>query len=169
MFFLTAYQRDDFELILGATDSQLCLCSWPQGQRHQFVLTKLRQYLGEEGENGNSPILEEAKRWLDAYFKGENPQFPSERLLLTVTPFQLDVLGALLKIPYGELRSYAQVARMAGHPEAVRAVASAVASNPLTIFVPCHRVIRSDGHFGNYAGTPEVKKRLINLETRIFY
>lgn len=82
------------------------------------------------------------------------------------TNFQRDVWRALLKIPYGETRTYAQVAKMAGHPNAVRAVANAIGKNPLPQIIPCHRVIRSDGKIGGYSapGGIKVKQHLLNKE-----
>ena len=75
------------------------------------------------------------------------------------TQFQHDVWKALLKIPYGETRTYAQVAQMSGHPNAVRAVANAIGKNPLPIIIPCHRVIHSDGTIGGYSGPGGIKTK----------
>lgn len=82
------------------------------------------------------------------------------------TKFQRDVWKALLKIPYGETRTYAQVAKMSGHSNAIRAVANAIGKNPMPPIIPCHRVIRSDGKIGGYSatgGVPE-KQHLLNKE-----
>lgn len=76
------------------------------------------------------------------------------------TAFQHDVWRALLKIPYGETRTYAQVAKMAGHPNAVRAVANAIGKNPLPPIIPCHRVIRSDGNIGGYSAKGGIKEKI---------
>lgn len=76
------------------------------------------------------------------------------------TAFQHDVWQALLKIPYGETRTYAQVAKMAGHPKAVRAVANAIGKNPLPPIIPCHRVIRSDGNIGGYSAKGGIKEKI---------
>lgn len=83
---------------------------------------------------------------------------------LSGTPFQKDVWRALLKIPYGETRTYAQVAQMSGHPTAVRAVANAVGKNPLPPIIPCHRVIRSDGKIGGYSAKGGIKEKQRLLE-----
>jgi methylated-DNA-[protein]-cysteine S-methyltransferase len=76
------------------------------------------------------------------------------------------VLTHLLEIPYGATESYTAVARSAGNPKAVRAAASACATNPIPLVVPCHRVVRSDGTFGQYRGGPEAKRMLLALEAR---
>lgn len=78
-----------------------------------------------------------------------------------ITPFQRDVWRAICRIPYGETRTYTQLAAMAGHPRAIRAVASACGANPLPYYIPCHRVVATHG-IGGYAFGVEVKKRLIN-------
>ncbi len=80
------------------------------------------------------------------------------------TPFQRAVWDALLEIPYGESRSYADVARAVGRPKAQRAVGSANNANPVSLIVPCHRVIAADGSLGGYGGGQELKARLLAME-----
>ncbi len=86
--------------------------------------------------------------------------------LQDVTPLAQVTLAKLLEIPFGEVRSYAWVAREIGKPTAIRAVASAVANNPLPVLIPCHRVVRSDGHVGEYSfGGPRMKEKLLQFES----
>jgi methylated-DNA-[protein]-cysteine S-methyltransferase len=81
------------------------------------------------------------------------------------TPFQQKVWKALLTIPHGETRTYAQIANQVGHPKAARAVGSACRANPMPIKIPCHRVIPSNGKIGNYSyGGPDVKRKLLKRE-----
>ncbi len=83
----------------------------------------------------------------------------------TLTAFEQAVLLKTMEIPYGEVRPYSWVAREIGRPKAVRAVGSALAGNPITFVIPCHRVVRADGHIGNYgAGGPEAKREVLELE-----
>lgn len=82
------------------------------------------------------------------------------------TDFQRDIWRALLDIPSGVTRTYAQVARAAGRPKAIRAAGSAIGSNPVSVLVPCHRVIRSDGGMGGYAWGMPIKEKLLSLETQ---
>jgi len=83
----------------------------------------------------------------------------------TLTEFEQAVLRKTLEIPFGEVRPYSWVAREIGRPRAVRAVGSALAGNPITFVIPCHRVVRADGHIGNYgAGGPEAKREVLELE-----
>jgi methylated-DNA-[protein]-cysteine S-methyltransferase len=102
-------------------------------------------------------------RQLGEYFSGKRRQFDL-RLDLRGTEFQKRCWRELLKIPYGETRSYADVARAIGQPSAVRAVGLANGQNPIAIVVPCHRVIGSDGSLTGYGGGLEVKRKLLELE-----
>lgn len=83
---------------------------------------------------------------------------------LVGTSFQLDVWNALITIPEGETRSYKELAKQIGKPKAVRAVANAVGANPIAVLVPCHRVIRSNGHIGGYRWGIELKVKLLERE-----
>jgi O-6-methylguanine DNA methyltransferase len=100
---------------------------------------------------------------LEEYFDGHRPKFTFP-LDLRGTDFQLACWRALLAIPYGETRSYADVARAAGRPTAFRAAGMANHRNPIAIVVPCHRVIASDGTLCGYGGGLDVKRRLLELE-----
>lgn len=100
---------------------------------------------------------------VDGWFRGHEPQVELD--LSGLTAFQRRVLEEVRRIPRGAVRSYADVARAVGRPGAARAVGQVMASNPVPLFVPCHRVIRSDGRLGEYSGGgPEMKRRLLELE-----
>jgi len=105
------------------------------------------------------PLATEVQRRL----AGLKPQHPIG-LLLSGTPLRLKVWEALLRIPEGQVLSYTQLARLAGAPQAVRAVASCVAANPIAYLIPCHRVIRANADFGEYRWGPETKRALLGLE-----
>lgn len=97
-------------------------------------------------------------------FEGERTAGPDVDLD-TLTDFEQAVLRKTLEIPFGEVRPYSWVAREIGRPKAVRAVGSALAGNPITFVIPCHRVVRADGHIGNYgAGGPDAKREVLTLE-----
>ncbi len=100
---------------------------------------------------------------LEEYFAGQRRRFDLP-LDLRGTPFQKRCWQALLDIPYGETRTYAEIARAVGRPRAFRAVGMANHSNPIAIVVPCHRVIASDGTLGGYGGGLDLKARLLGLE-----
>lgn len=102
-------------------------------------------------------------RELNEYFAGDRREF-SMPLDLRGTPFQLACWDALLAIPYGETRTYADVARSIGHPKAFRAVGMANNRNPIAIVVPCHRVIATGGSLCGYGGGLDLKRKLLDLE-----
>ena len=108
--------------------------------------------------------LDEAARELDQYFAGSRKSFELPLDLSLSHGFRRLVQRRLPEIGYGRTRSYGEVARLVGSPGAVRAVGSACATNPLPIVLPCHRVIRSDGTRGGYAGGPAAKDALLTLE-----
>ena len=113
-----------------------------------------------------SPVLKEATRQLDRYFSGKLRRFDLP-LAARGTPFQERTWTALRAIPFGERRSYAALAAAIGAPRAVRAVGGANGRNPLSIVVPCHRVIGSDGSLTGYGGGEERKRWLLAHELRI--
>jgi methylated-DNA-[protein]-cysteine S-methyltransferase len=121
--------------------------------------------LGEMVEDRNHPILLKAERQLGEYFAGKRETF-SVALDMQGTPFQKDVWEQLLAIPFGETRSYGQLAKALGRPQAMRAVGAANGRNPISIIVPCHRVIGSSGKLTGFAGGLETKARLLNLEKK---
>ncbi|WP_156680826.1 methylated-DNA--[protein]-cysteine S-methyltransferase [Sphingomonas profundi] len=114
-------------------------------------------------EDATHPILVETARQLAAYFAGERRAF-AVPLDFRGTAFQKQVWSALLAIPFGETRSYAQIARAVGRPAAVRAVGAANGRNPISIIAPCHRVIGADGRLTGFAGGLSAKAHLLGLE-----
>jgi methylated-DNA-[protein]-cysteine S-methyltransferase len=109
-------------------------------------------------------LLDEAREQLDGYFAGKRHRFNLPLDWRLTTGFRRRVLEAAVRIPYGTTRSYREVATEAGNAAAVRAAGTALATNPLPIVVPCHRVLRSDGALGGYRGGLEAKRRLLTLE-----
>jgi len=110
-----------------------------------------------------SGVLAETARQLRAYFGGNLTRF-NLPIAPAGTPFQLSVWNALVTIPYGETRSYRDLAALIGHPSAVRAVGAANGRNPIPIVIPCHRVIGSSGKLVGFGGGIETKRRLLDLE-----
>lgn len=111
----------------------------------------------------SGPALEPVAEQLAAYFDRRLKAFDLP-LDMRGTPFQREVWQALTSIPFGQTRSYAQIAAQVGRPQAVRAVGAANGANPVPIIVPCHRVIGSNGTLTGYAGGLELKRRLLELE-----
>jgi len=106
-------------------------------------------------------------RQIGEFFAGRRKTF-DVRIALRGTAFQLEVWRALLCIPYGETRSYAEIAKSIGRPTATRAVGAANGANPVPIIVPCHRVIGSNGSLTGFGGGIDVKRWLLNFEARSF-
>lgn len=104
---------------------------------------------------------------LEHYFAGELRSFDIPLDLAGLTPFTRAALEAIREIPYGETAGYGEVAITAGIPRAARAVGTACANTPISVVIPVHRVVRSDGSLGEYGGRPEVKRALLALESGI--
>jgi len=144
------------KLQLIATDKALVAVLWENDKPQRVRLDDLVA-------NDQHPVLVETERQLKEYFAGKRKKF-SVALDMRGTRFQKDVWEALLAIPFGETRSYAQLAKQLGNPRATRAVGAANGRNPVSIIVPCHRVIGSSGKLTGFAGGLEVKAHLLNLE-----
>lgn len=131
-----------------------------------LIVITTRHYLPEKGVCKETPVIKEAFRQLSEYFSGKRKEFHLP-LLLKGTDFQIQVWNALLKIPFGETRSYKQIAEAIGNPKAVRAVGMANNKNPLLIVVPCHRVIGANGKLVGYAVGLDKKEFLLKLEKNL--
>ncbi|HRE80088.1 MAG TPA: methylated-DNA--[protein]-cysteine S-methyltransferase [Opitutaceae bacterium] len=121
--------------------------------------------LGDAVENNEHPVLLETEKQLREYFAGQRETF-ALKLAFNGTDFQRAVWDALRTIPFGETRSYGQIAQQIGSPSAVRAVGAANGKNPISIIVPCHRVIGANGKLTGFAGGLEVKDFLLRHENR---
>lgn len=143
-------------LTLVATDEGLAGILW-ENERPSPVRLKI------EAEDAGHPVLLEAERQLKEYFGGQRKEF-ALKLDVEGTTFQRQVWNALLTIPFGETRSYGEIARQIGRPRAVRAVGAANGRNPVSIVAPCHRVIGSTGKLTGFGGGLDVKARLLALE-----
>jgi methylated-DNA-[protein]-cysteine S-methyltransferase len=150
------------ELLLAATAEGLVRVAYPR-EGHDAVLAKLATAISPRILRAPAR-LDTVSRQLDEYFQGRRTAFELPLDLRLAHGFRRTVLDHLPRIDYGRTESYAQVASAAGSPKAVRAVGTACATNPLPVVVPCHRVVRSDGSMGNYAGGPEAKRALLTLE-----
>ncbi len=123
-------------------------------------------FLDRPGNHKSDPIedsMRQVIQELDEYFAGQRITF-SMKVKLTGTPFEQKVYEALQNIPYGETRSYKEIAEQIGHPKAFRAVGSANRKNPVPIVVPCHRVIGANGKLAGYNGGIEKKIKLLAIE-----
>jgi methylated-DNA-[protein]-cysteine S-methyltransferase len=150
-------------LLVAATSEGLVRVVYPN-QGHDAALAQLAALVSPRILNAPAR-LDPVARQLDEYFAHRRRVFDVPLDLRLSKGFRRAVLTHLRQIPYGLTESYSQVATAAGSPRAVRAVGSACATNPVPIVVPCHRVVRSDGSFGGYAGGPDAKRALLTLES----
>jgi methylated-DNA-[protein]-cysteine S-methyltransferase len=125
-----------------------------------------RVRLGPLQENPKHPVLLETERQLKQYFAGSLKKFTVPLDFINGTDFQKKTWAALLTIPFGETRSYAQVAQQIGRPRAVRAVGAANGKNPISIIAPCHRVIGANGKLTGFAGGLAAKACLLDIEAK---
>jgi methylated-DNA-[protein]-cysteine S-methyltransferase len=151
------------ELLLAGTGRGLVRVAFPQ-QGHDEVLASLAQTVSPRILRAPGR-LDQVSRQLEEYFDGRRAVFDLPLDFRLAAGFRRAVLAHLPAIPYGHTESYAQVAAAAGNPKAVRATGTACARNPLPVVVPCHRVVRSDGTAGGYAGGPDAKRALLALES----
>ena len=158
----TANYRSPLGGITLASDSQSLTGLWFDGQRYfgSFLRTK-------HEEHHDIPVLEVSCHWLDIYFSGREPDFMPP-LSLKGTPFQQRLWEALLTIPYGHTVTYGELARRLGCRSA-QAVGGAVGRNPISIIVPCHRVVGTNGNLTGYAAGLDRKRTLLELEQKIYF
>lgn len=151
------------KMLAVADEQTLLLLEFVERQALEERVEKFCASMQADIVSGNTPIFNIIKEELTLYFKGELLNFKTPFRMFG-TPFQKDVWNELLKIPFGETRSYAEIARALGKPTAYRAVAQSNGANRLAIVIPCHRVINTNGGLGGYAGTLPKKIGLLSHE-----
>ena len=153
MDLISRYASPLGEIVLAA-DGESLIGLWFAGQAHFGAGLR-------DAAEGDCAVLAEAKTWLDDYFAGKIPT-QTPKLAPRGTPFQQKVWAALLQIPRGETVTYGELARKVGSH--ARAAGGAVGRNPISIMIPCHRVVGKDGSLTGYAGGTERKAALLELE-----
>ena len=149
--------------LLAATENGLCWAGSFNEDFHDmqaWLSKKFHSFTLEE----NQAIMEPYINQFEEYFTGERDVFDIA-LDLQGTPFQLAVWESLLKIPYGETRTYTEIAENIGNPKSIRAVGTAIGRNPALVVVPCHRVINKNGELGGFRGGIDLKRSLLELES----
>ncbi len=161
--FISHYASPCGKIVLGAIGESLCLSDWSDMPCAKRNILRLQRWLDVDFIEADTEIMSMAKMQLNEYFDGKRKDFDIP--LLTIgTCFQKRVWQALLDIPFGETRSYMQIAQSVNTPKGVRAVAQAIGANGICIFVPCHRVIGSNHTLTGFAGGLEAKRTLLQLE-----
>ncbi len=151
------------QIVLASIGGELCLCDWSGMQCAERNKRRLLRLLDAVFKEELSEVIEQTQRQLDEYFAGTRSVFDIP-LHPVGTDFQKAVWSALLEIPYGEVRTYMDIARRVDNVRGVRAVAQAIGANGIGIIIPCHRVIGSDNTLTGFAGGLETKRRLLELE-----
>jgi methylated-DNA-[protein]-cysteine S-methyltransferase len=161
-----AFERHDSPLgaiVVAATPEGIVRIGLPSEPEDE-VLSELARRLSPRVLRSSPKTVERARRQLDEYFAGRRKRFAVPLDWCLTSGFRREVLRATEQIPYGTTRSYREIAREAGRPTAYRAAGTALATNPLPIVVPCHRVLPTGGGLGEYRGGSAAKARLLGLE-----
>ncbi len=161
------YKKNGCNLILGSYEGKLCLADHKHRKQRSTIDKRLQDMIKAKYVEQSDEILELTIKQLDEYFDMARKEFDIP-LLLVGSDFQKSVWNALLKIPFGQTRSYKEQAQIVGDIKAVRAVANANGANAISIIVPCHRIIGSNGNLTGYAGGLNLKKKLLELENNLF-
>lgn len=172
MINITNYQSPIGNILLASKENQL-VGLWIEGQKN--ALSNLQSE--EEIKQCENEILMKTKNWLDQYFRGERPLIEQLDFNPSGTDFRKEVWKILCEIPYGEVTSYKRIAMILAKKRGLKhmsaqAVGNAVGHNPISIIIPCHRVIGSDGNITGYAGGIDKKIYLLNhekVDTKKFY
>lgn len=154
------------ELILGSYQDKLCLADWRYRKMRTAIDNRIIRGLSAEFEEFESPIIKETKNQLIAYFERKRKEFDIP-LLFVGSEFQKNVWYELLQIPYGKTMTYLDLSKKINNEKAIRAVASANGANAISIIVPCHRIIGSDGKLIGYAGGLKTKSELLKIENAL--
>lgn len=145
-----------------ASDGKKLSGLWFEGQKYYGST------LSKERRSGSSPVFDQTDQWLDIYFRGQEPDF-TPPLSMEATPFRRSVWEIMLRIPYGQTMTYGAIAREIAAQRGIErmsahAVGSAVSHNPISLIIPCHRVVGTNGSLTGYAGGIDKKVRLLTLE-----
>jgi O-6-methylguanine DNA methyltransferase len=155
-------------VIIGVVDQRCCLIEFADVVEASNILSALERMYGATAIEGSHPIIEELNYQLTEYFDGCRRHF-SAPIVMRGTPFQMRVWKALQTIPYGQTRTYGQVAFSIANRKATQAVGKANAQNRHIIIIPCHRVVRQGQSVGGYAGGARRKEYLLALESKGAY
>lgn len=158
MKYRSFFRVNDKNGIVMATDAGICSVILPGSHDEPDA---------ETGSIGSSELTEKAAGLLSAYFRGEDVIFTALPVDLTgVAPFRKKILMAIRAIPAGEVKSYGEIAMMAGTPRAARAIGGAMACNPVPVIIPCHRIVAGDGKLTGFSapGGIKIKKLLLEME-----
>ena len=150
-------------MCIASLGDELVMSDWIEGWHRQTILNRFDRLLKPVWIDETTPVISEAIKELQQYFNRERTDFDLPVRLIG-TPFQIKIWLALQKIPYGEIKTYGDIAQAIGQPKANRAVGGAVGQNPLSIVVPCHRVLGNRNALTGYGGGMLAKEKLLEIE-----
>ncbi len=156
---------NNIDLILGAYEGKLCLLDYRYRVKRDTVDKRIQKALKSQYKEQNDEVIQKTVVQLQEYLENKRENFDIP-LLLVGSDFQKSVWKALLKIPYGQTRTYKEQSITIGNEKAVRAVANANGANAISIIVPCHRIIGTNGKLTGYAGGLETKQLLLDIECK---
>ena len=165
MICIQYYNSPCGELVLASMGHELCLCDWSGMACAKQNIRRIGRYMNVDFRVESSPVIEQTKMQLDEYFAGSRMEFDIP-LHPFGTDFQQLVWKALPEIPYGETRSYMEIATKVGNAKGVRAVAQVIGANGICVIIPCHRVVGSNHSLTGFTGGLDKKKFLIEMERR---
>jgi methylated-DNA-[protein]-cysteine S-methyltransferase len=151
------------ELVIGSYRQQLCLCDWRYHKMRNEIDERIKKFTGANFLEEDCQLIGETIGQLNEYFKGKRKVF-NLPVYLAGTDFQKRIWEELQKIPYGKTETYASLSEKMGDIKSIRAVAAANGANAISIIIPCHRIIGSDGKLIGYAGGLQAKQKLLLLE-----
>lgn len=163
--YITEFNTPYGTLILGDNEGRLCLCDWKNRSARENIDRSVQKHLNARYQTAASSLIRTTISQLEEFFAGSRQAF-TVPLVFPGTPFRQSVWRALGNIPYGITITYEELSVKLGNPGALRAVSAAVGANPLSILIPCHRVIGKTGNLTGYAGGIEVKRSLLSMERR---
>ena len=150
-------------MCIASMDDQLIMSDWIEGWHRQTILNRFNRMLKPEWIDETTPVISQAIKELQQYFDKERTDFDLP-IRLIGTPFQIKIWQALQKIPYGQIKTYGDIAQAIGQAGASRAVGGAVGQNPLSIIIPCHRVLGNRNTLTGYGGGMLAKEKLLEIE-----
>jgi len=161
------YKSPIGEMLLGSYENKLCIADWRYRKMRTTIDNRIQKGLKAEYVEEPSEVVTQTIKEMEEYFNLERKEFTIP-LLLVGTDFQKSVWQGLIETPFGTTSSYLELSKRIGNEKAVRAVASANGANSISILVPCHRIIGSNGDLVGYAGGLDVKKKLLEIEKNLF-
>jgi len=165
VIFTSSFKTPYGELLVGDFEGSLCLLDWKYRRMRTTIDKRIQTGLSADYVEKETSLIQKVKEQLNDYFRKERTEFDIP-LKMVGTAFQQLVWKELIKVPFGKTETYLGLSQKLNNEKAIRAVASANGANALSIVVPCHRIIGSDGKLVGYAGGLRVKEKLLNLEGR---